>query len=69
MASLKNATFLASNVSSNQVETFYVDDSYHVLTLDKRKNDVAARDADFFLRLQAGAEEDAADCEAVAGLA
>jgi carboxylesterase len=58
MASLKNATFLASNVSSSQVETFYVDDSYHVLTLDKRKNDVAARVAEFFLRVQAGVEEE-----------
>jgi len=70
MASLKNATFLASNVSSSQVETFYVDDTYHVLTLDKRKNDVAARVAEFFLRLQAGVEEElAAGCEAVADLA
>jgi carboxylesterase len=58
MASLKNATFLASKVSSSQVETFYVDDTYHVLTLDKRKNDVADRVASFFLRLQAGAEEE-----------
>jgi carboxylesterase len=54
MASLKNASFLASKVSSNQVETFYVDDTYHVLTLDKRKNDVADRVAAFFLTLQAG---------------
>jgi carboxylesterase len=70
MASLKNATFLASNVSSSQVETFYVDDTYHVLTLDKRKHDVAARVAEFFLRLQAGVEEElAAGCEAVADLA
>lgn len=57
MASLKNATFLASQVSSQHVETFYVDDTYHVLTLDKRKNDVAARVAEFFLRLQAATGE------------
>ena len=54
MASLKNATFLAAGVSSDQVETFYVDDTYHVLTLDKRKDDVAARVAEFFRRIQTG---------------
>jgi len=51
MASLKNAAFLANNVSSTIVETFYVDDTYHVLTLDKRRDDVAARVAEFFVRL------------------
>ena len=50
MASIKNASFLASRVSSADVDTFYVDDTYHVLTLDKRKDDVAARVASFFLR-------------------
>ncbi len=54
MASLKNARFLAAGVSSRQVETFYVDDTYHVLTLDRRKDDVAARVAEFFGRLQTG---------------
>jgi carboxylesterase len=53
MASLENAHFLASAVSSTTVETFYVDDTYHVLTLDKRRDDVAARVAEFFTRLQA----------------
>lgn len=53
MASLENAKYLASRVSSQHVETFYVDDTYHVLTLDKRKNDVADRVAEFFLRPQA----------------
>jgi len=53
MASLKNATFLAKGVSSPVVETFYVDDTYHVLTLDKRRDDVAARVAEFFVRLHA----------------
>jgi carboxylesterase len=57
MASLKNAHFLASSVSSADVDTFYVDDTYHVLTLDKRKDDVAARVAEFFLRLGAAAAE------------
>jgi len=50
MASLENAKFLAARVSSRHVETFYLDDTYHVLTLDKRKDDVAAQVAEFFLR-------------------
>lgn len=54
MASLENAKFLASRVSSRHVETFYVDDTYHVLTLDKRKDDVAEQVAEFFLRYEAG---------------
>jgi carboxylesterase len=49
MASLENAKFLAANVASSEVETFYVDDTYHVLTLDRRKHDVADRVAAFFL--------------------
>src|SRR5438270_6825716 len=53
MASVKNAHYLAAHVSSSDVETFYVDDTYHVLTLDKRKDDVAARVAAFFLRVGA----------------
>ena len=57
MASLKNASFLASQVSSADVDTFYVDDTYHVLTLDKRKDDVAARVAEFFLRIRAASLE------------
>jgi carboxylesterase len=54
MASLENAKFLASRVSSRHVETFYVDDTYHVLTLDKRKDDVAEQVAEFFSRYEAG---------------
>ena len=54
MASLENAKFLASRVSSWHVETFYVDDTYHVLTLDKRKDDVADQVTDFFLRHETG---------------
>lgn len=53
MASLENARFLAGAVSSPVVETYYLDDTYHVLTLDKRRNDVASRVAEFFTRLQA----------------
>ncbi|MHB8535307.1 MAG: alpha/beta hydrolase [Sulfuricaulis sp.] len=52
MASLENAKFLAARVSSRNVETFYLDDTYHVLTLDKRKDDVAHQVIDFFQRHQ-----------------
>lgn len=60
MASLKNAAFLADSVSSRLVEKFYIDDTYHVLTLDKRRDDVAARVAGFFIRLH---ETRAISCE------
>jgi carboxylesterase len=49
MASLENARFLAGRVVSSDVETFFVDDTYHVLTLDKRKDDISERVAGFFL--------------------
>jgi carboxylesterase len=48
MASVKNAHYVAGRISSERVETFFVEDSYHVLTLDKRKYDIAHRLADFF---------------------
>lgn len=51
MASLKNAYLVEQKVSSTQVETFYIGDTYHVLTLDKRKDDVARRSAEFCLSL------------------
>ena len=47
MASLKNAYYTQAHIASKTVETFFVDDTYHVLTLDKRKNDVAKRAAKF----------------------
>ncbi len=47
MASLKNAYYTQANIASEIVETFFVDDTYHVLTLDKRKDDVARRAAQF----------------------
>jgi carboxylesterase len=47
MASIKNAHYTQANISSKIVETFFVDDTYHVLTLDKRKDDVAKRAAQF----------------------
>lgn len=57
MASLENAKFLAARVGSKEVETFFVDDTYHVLTLDKRKDDVADRVAEFFSRRLAHLEK------------
>ncbi len=62
MASLENAKFLASRVSSKHLETFYVDDTYHVLTLDKRKDDVANQVAEFFLRYEAGVTKPEVAC-------
>lgn len=47
-ASLKNAHFVAQRISSRKIETFFVDDTYHVLTLDKRRDDIARRMAEFF---------------------
>ena len=60
MATLDNARFLAPRVASSDVETFFVDDTYHVLTLDRRKHDVANRVAEFFLGRQAVAIPEAA---------
>jgi len=48
MASVKNAHYVAQRISSSKIETFFVDDTYHVLTLDKRKDDVARRLGEFF---------------------
>ncbi len=47
-ASLKNAHFVAKRLGTRQIETFFVDDTYHVVTLDKRRDDIARRMADFF---------------------
>lgn len=47
IASIKNAYYTKKNILSETVETFYVDDTYHVLTLDKRKDDIAKRTARF----------------------
>lgn len=43
MASLKNAYYVEKHIASEHVETMYIDDTYHVLTLDKRKDDIAMR--------------------------
>ena len=47
MASVRNAHFVTDRIRSERVETFFVDDCYHVLTLDKRKDDIAQRVAAF----------------------
>ena len=47
-ASLKNAHFVAKRLGTRQIETFFVNDTYHVVTLDKRRDDIARRMADFF---------------------
>ncbi len=47
MASLANARFLAGKIGSRQIESCYFDDTYHVLTLDRRKDDVADRFIEF----------------------
>ncbi len=48
MASVKNAHYVAKHIAARQVETFLVDDTYHVLTLDKRRHQVAERLSNFF---------------------
>jgi carboxylesterase len=48
MASVRNAHFVTERVSSADVETWLIDNTYHVLTLDRRKDDVAERLGDFF---------------------
>ncbi len=47
-ASLKNAYYVSRRIASKTVESFFVDDTYHVLTLDKRRADVANRMVAFF---------------------
>lgn len=47
MASLRNVHFVQEQIAAQHVETFLVDDTYHVLTLDKRKDDIARRVAEF----------------------
>jgi carboxylesterase len=48
MASIENAHLVAKRISSKKIESFFIDDTYHVLTLDKRRNDVAKRLGEFF---------------------
>ncbi len=50
MASIENARFLAGKLGSKKIEICYFDDTYHVLTLDRRKDDVADQCGDFIER-------------------
>jgi carboxylesterase len=53
MASTKNVDFVTQRIASKDVETWLIDNTYHVLTLDRRKDDVAERVGNFFsLRAQ-----------------
>jgi carboxylesterase len=58
MASVENARFLARRIRSRRIECCYFDDTYHVLTMDRRRNDVAERVGQFVTRVAA----DAASC-------
>ena len=51
MASLANAYYVEKNIASEYLETMYIDDTYHVLTLDKRKDDIAIRVVEFCKRV------------------
>jgi len=48
MASTKNVDFVTQRIASSDVETWLIDNTYHVLTLDRRKEDVADRVGEFF---------------------
>lgn len=41
MASIKNAEFLQRKIGTKQIQLCYLNDCYHVITLDKKKNEVA----------------------------
>jgi carboxylesterase len=43
IASVKSAHYVSSKIAAPHVETYFVNDTYHVLTLDKRKDDIARR--------------------------
>lgn len=47
IASIKNAHYVKERISSTHVETYFIHDTYHVVTLDKRKDDIARRVAEF----------------------
>lgn len=55
MASVKNAIYVQTHISASHVETLLVDDTYHVLTLDKQKDAIARRVAQFCRERQAPA--------------
>lgn len=50
MASTTNVDYLRRHLGTTAIEVHYLDDTYHVLTLDHRKNDVAMLLAEFVSR-------------------
>lgn len=48
MASANNAHYIAKRLGSRHVETYLVDDCYHVLTIDRRRDEIGARMGRFF---------------------
>ena len=61
MASVENARFLAGRIGSRRIESCYFDDTYHVLTMDRRKDDVADRIGRFVECCEVGAEAEFGD--------
>ncbi len=47
MASIKNAHYVMAKIGARDVQTYFVDDCYHVLTLDKQKEEIANKVAQF----------------------
>ncbi len=41
LASIKNVEFLQRKIGTKQIQLCYLDDCYHVITLDKKKKEVA----------------------------
>lgn len=54
MASVKNVWHAAQRLGSRHVECHFIEDSYHVLTLDRRRDDVVRQTAEFCRRLTSG---------------
>ncbi|MDA8079032.1 MAG: alpha/beta fold hydrolase [Nitrospiraceae bacterium] len=48
LASIKNADYVESHIGSSDVRKVYIEDSYHMLTLDHQKNLVAEEVINFF---------------------
>lgn len=60
MASVENARFLARQINSRRIECHYFDDTYHVLTMDRRRDDVAECIGEFVARFAANGASNAA---------
>jgi len=51
MTSLKNAEYLLNNISSKDKALVILEDSYHMITIDKEKDKVAQAVTDFIMRI------------------